>query len=184
MAGSQSTTTLPCAETATIIPFRPKTRPPVQTLTIDEVPFFKNEGGRRRNFLAINPPTEYGEACHYGEDLACILLRYKGEGQHASDFAQILRWIVHDQIARGSDTAGDSGALVGFWGVIGSLAGYNANPKVAKMYEARHAAQRERYREFVAKQKQERSERARRAALIGAAKRRNRKAAPTSSATA
>jgi len=106
--------------------------------------------------------------------MACALLRFRDDREEGIRLPmyQLIRWIVFDQVRRGDNNTADRGALVGFWGVIGSLAGLHATPQVAAHMEAFEARQREMYRQAAEDERRQRSEQARRAALIGVEKRR------------
>lgn len=154
---------------------------PKKTLTLEEVSFFSIEKKRfpPRNFWAVNPPDDYGEACEYGRNLAITLLRVSD-----IDFTDLLGFVVFDQIRRGFLAEGDKGTLVGFWDVIGKIASLHANAAMADRIETAFA---ERKRASEAKMEQDRQAqrqaaraRALHASKVAAAKRKAvRSSAPT-----
>ncbi|MBO6635993.1 S24 family peptidase [Parvibaculum sp.] len=159
---------------------------PIPTIArFQDLPMVRSRGrGRGYDYWAIEAPDDYREGVRYGQTLAFAVAQYS-LGRPPRDLGYLLRDIAESQAAHRPDHSrpwkGAEATVIGFWHTIGEIA-------ASGITSVNIAAIRERYRveqaELDAMLEEERqqdakarSERARRAALIGASKRRARRKA-------
>ncbi|MBC7103806.1 MAG: S24 family peptidase [Parvibaculum sp.] len=145
-----------------------------------DLPMVKPIGrGRGFDYWSIDAPAGYAEGCRYGHELGLAVGQY-ALGSSGAFVGTLLGPVAESQSSKAQIAPhranGERGVVIGFWNTIGDLltAGATASTIIAlrdlyREREADYAAALERERKENAA---ERSERARRATLIGAAKRR------------
>jgi hypothetical protein len=134
----------------------------------EQVSFIKVRGGR---YWDIDPPSDYTEGWHYGEDRACELLQWVKRGA-IDDLGFVLNLIAQaqegDREFKSLKDEGRRGAVFGFWRIIGCFAAGRASDAdfdfIAKNLMERRAKEAESRAAYLMEAKREHSERARRAA--------------------
>jgi hypothetical protein len=140
-------------------------------LKFTDLPFVRSEKGGR-NYWHIDCPAGYSDGCNFGEDAALLALLV---GPSPGYLADTLRSIALAQVKHPPKTDGQRGALLGFWSVITDFVAETATIQNVLAARAGCVAERQAYRARLEANEQKRVENARRAAKIGAEKRRARK---------
>jgi len=137
------------------------------------LPFVKDgivmPDGPRRCFWHVEPTGDYERDCRTGEHFGLAFLEHHAN----SDGFGILGFIIRDMLAK-VEPQDQSGIRVGFISVLGVALRHRVTSDYVKRLRAHFDAIETRDKELKAKLRRERSERCRRAALVGVERRRAR----------
>jgi len=147
----------------------------IKAIELAALPFISSQNQSERDFWAIRCPRYYTqEAWHLGEKLAVLALMVAPRGDDPSHtVSHLLGSVARAQVERGARTAGEHAVILGFWNTIGALAhrGVRHTQNNATAWADHVDARHKRYEAAETARADRISQRCRRAALIGAAKR-------------